>query len=191
MRVFELMEPKEFTAVPVVLMQDDDRVGMMNIYLARAARLLLKFTASEASEVITSWWCICMLPFYYYGPNKHFMYTIDVLDEKAFWDKILYSLTDFALEIITFMSLLYLFHRHVRINTFSVGYMYLEMKMLFLPILTISCTITIASFTFFLKHFGMDPSFKWDEYSTSVATVAQAAATNFSKSLMCGGEGLN
>lgn len=117
--VFELLEPKQFTAVPVELMQDEDRTGMMNIYLARAARLLVKFTASEMSEMLTSWWCIAMLPFYYYGPNKPFMYTIDILDEEAFWDKIIYSLTDFALEIITFTSLVHLFHSHVNITVFG------------------------------------------------------------------------
>ena len=59
------------------MMDDIDRYGQMNIYLARATRLLLSFVASEMSEMVTSCWCIIMLPFYYFGPNKPYMYTID------------------------------------------------------------------------------------------------------------------
>jgi len=75
--VFEYMEPRQYKAVPVELMDDIDRYGQMNICLARAARLLLAFAASETSEMVTSCWAIIMLPFYYYGPNTAYMYTVD------------------------------------------------------------------------------------------------------------------
>ncbi len=163
-RVFDYLEPAKYTSVPVALMDDDDRRGLQNIYLARAARLLLQFTASESSEMVTSCWAIIMIPFFYYGPNKNHMYTIDAFDDEAYWNAIVYSLTDFALELFTFFGLVTLFHKYLHIKVYGVIIKYILKKNLFMAILTISCTITIASFTFFLKHFGMDPSFTWSEY---------------------------
>ncbi|GMH90978.1 hypothetical protein TrST_g6864 [Triparma strigata] len=175
--VFEFLEPNKHKQVPVELMDDIDRYGQMNIYLARATRLLLSFVASEMSEMVTSCWCIIMLPFYYLGPNKPYMYTIDEFNTESYRNSINYSLTDFALELITCLSMVLIFSKLLRIEVFGVGITYLNRKKLFLPIISISCTITIASFTFFLKHFGMDPNFEWSEYSQSTNSTTQNNVT--------------
>ena len=70
-----------------------------------------------------------------------------------------------------------IFSKLLRIEVFGVGITYLNRKNLFLPIISISCTITIASFTFFLKHFGMDPNFEWSEYSQSTNSTTQNNVT--------------
>jgi len=163
-RLFELLDFKRDKEVPVELMDDFDRTGQMNICLARAARLLLGFVASETSEMVTSCWSMIMLPLFYYGPNRAYMYTLDVFDDDAFYYAVLYSFTDFLLELITFSIMIYVFSSKLRINVKGVLTSYLDKKKLFLPVLAIGITITIASFTFFLKHFGMDPTFKWTEY---------------------------
>ncbi|GMI14760.1 hypothetical protein TrLO_g4327 [Triparma laevis f. longispina] len=170
-KFFEFIEPNKRQIVPEELMEDIDRYGQMNIYLARATRLLLSFIASEMSEMVTSCWCIIMLPFYFYGPNKPFMYTLDEFDQGQYNYSIAYSLTDFAMEMVTFSLMLVLFTKFLHIEVLGVGVTYLRRKSLFLPILSIACTITIASFTFFLKHFGMDPTFSWEEYSNAAMNV--------------------
>jgi len=59
------------------------------------------------------------------------------------------------------------------IKVYGVGVQYLTDKRLFTPVFTIAFTITIVSFVFFIKHYGVDPEFKFDEFtaeSTSLTT---------------------
>ncbi|GMI25119.1 hypothetical protein TeGR_g3931 [Tetraparma gracilis] len=120
--------------------------------------------ASEMSEMISSGWAMIMLPMLYYSPHKKYFYTIDELDDAGFKQALTFSAVDFVLEAATFAAMLLVFALHANISVAAVGVEYVRMKKLFLPILGAAVTVTMAAFTFFLKHFGMDPEFKWAEF---------------------------
>ena len=146
---------------------DDGReaaIGEEQLHLHRACRLLLNFMASEMSEMVSSAWCMIMLPMLYYSPHKKYMYTIDELDDAGFKQALTFSAVDFVLEAATFAAMLLVFSLHANINVAAVGVEYVRTKNLFLPILGIGVTVMFMSFAFFLKHNGMDPEFKWDEF---------------------------
>jgi hypothetical protein len=151
-----------------LLDNDDDgreaAIGEEQLHLHRACRLLLNFMASEMSEMISSGWAMIMLPMLYYSPHKKYFYTIDELDDAGFKQALTFSAVDFVLEAATFAAMLLVFALHANISVAAVGVEYVRMKKLFLPILGAAVTVTMAAFTFFLKHFGMDPEFKWTEF---------------------------
>jgi hypothetical protein len=139
-------------------------IGEEQLHLHRACRLLLNFMASEMSEMISSAWCMIMLPLLYYSPSKKYFYTIDELDDAGFKQALTFSSVDFVLEAATFAAMLLVFSLHVNINVAAVGVEYVRTKNLFLPILSLGVVVTTTSFVFFMKHAGMDPEFKWDEF---------------------------
>jgi len=101
------------------------------------------------------------------------MYTIDEFDDEDFKRSLWISTIDFGLEFATFAVMLLVFSLHANINVYGVGVQHLTVKRLFAPVLTVALTITICSFGFFLKHNGVVPEFKIDEFtaeSTSLAT---------------------
>ncbi|GMH64434.1 hypothetical protein TrRE_jg11085 [Triparma retinervis] len=146
---------------------DDDReaaIGMENLHMHRACRLLINFLASEMSEMVCSGWSMIMLPMLYYSNNKQYFYTIDTLDSTGFQQALTFSAIDFALEAFTFALMLLVFALHANINVYHVGIEYIHMKGLFLPLLKVGFAVVIVAFAFFEKHNGIDPEFKWDEF---------------------------
>ncbi|GMI22771.1 hypothetical protein TeGR_g641 [Tetraparma gracilis] len=139
-------------------------IGEEQLHLHRACRLLLNFMASEMSEMVSSAWCMIMLPMLYYSPHKKYFYTIDELDDAGFKQALTFSAVDFVLEAATFAAMLLVFSLHANINVAAVGVEYVRTKNLFLPILSFGIVVTCVSFAFFQKHNGMDPEFKWDEF---------------------------
>jgi hypothetical protein len=145
--------------------------GEEQLHLHRACRLLLNFMASEMSEMISSAWCMIMLPLLYYSPSKKYFYTIDELDDAGFKQALTFSAVDFVLEAATFAAMLLVFSLHANINVAAVGVEYVRTKNLFLPILSFGMVVTLVSFCFFLKHTGMDPEFKWDEFKGNATST--------------------
>lgn len=158
-----------------LLDNDDDgreaAIGEEQLHLHRACRLLLNFMASEMSEMICSGWCIIMLPILYYSSNKKFFYTIDELDDAGFQQALIFSAVDFMLEAVTFAAMLVVFALQANINVTAVGVEYVRRKDLFLPILGIGVCITLVAFGFFVKHYGMDPEFKWDQFQGNATAL--------------------
>ncbi|GMI27202.1 hypothetical protein TrCOL_g9466 [Triparma columacea] len=158
-----------------LLDNDDDgreaAIGEEQLHLHRACRLLLNFMASEMSEMICSGWCMIMLPILYYSSNKKYFYTIDELDDAGFKQALIFSAVDFVLEAVTFAAMLVVFALQANINVIAVGVEYVRRKDLFLPILGMGVALTIATFAFFVKHFGMDPEFKWDQFQRNATAL--------------------
>jgi len=140
-------------------------IGAEDLAIRRATRLLLAFLAREMSEMISSGWCLIMLPILYYGPNKRWMYTVDSFGDEDFKRSMLFSGFDFGLEFLTFGVMLLVFSLHAKINVYGVGFEYMHEKHLFLPVFSVSFAIVIVSFAFFIKHNGLDPDFKFDEFT--------------------------
>jgi hypothetical protein len=158
-----------------LLDNDDDgreaAIGEEQLHLHRACRLLLNFMASEMSEMICSGWCMIMLPILYYSSNKKYFYTIDELDDAGFKQALIFSAVDFVLEAVTFAAMLVVFALQANINVIAVGVEYVRRKDLFLPILGMGVCFTIATFSFSVKHFGMDPEFKWDQFQGNATAL--------------------
>ena len=144
----------------------------------RAMRLLLAFLASEMSEMLCSAWCMIMLLILYYGPNKQWMYTIDEFDDEDFKRSLWFSTIDFGLEFATFAVMLLVFSLHANINVYGVGFQYLTDKGLFAPVMAIAFTITFTSFAFFVKHYGVDPGFMFDEFTAESTSLVTNVVTN-------------
>ncbi|GMI41159.1 hypothetical protein TrCOL_g2730 [Triparma columacea] len=153
---------------------DDSReaaIGEEQLHLHRSCRLLLNFMASEMSEMICSGWCMIILPILYYSSNKKYFYTIDELDDAGFKQALTFSAVDFVLEAVTFAAMLVVFALQANINVTAVGVEYVRRKDLFLPILGTGVTITFGSFAFFVKHNGVDPEFKWDQFQGNATAL--------------------
>lgn len=112
-----------------------------------------------------------MLPILYYSSNKKYFYTIDELDDAGFKQALIFSAVDFVLEAVTFAAMLVVFALQANINVIAVGVEYVRRKDLFLPILGMGVCFTIATFSFSVKHFGMDPEFKWDQFQGNATAL--------------------
>ncbi|GMI17107.1 hypothetical protein TrLO_g13512 [Triparma laevis f. longispina] len=141
-------------------------IGKENLLLSRAARRLLAFFASEFSEMVSACWALILLPFIYLGPNKSFLYTIEDMDDDAFKQAMLFSGIDFAMELITFLVMLLIFHLHLKIHVLTMGIVNLNEKKFLLPLLALCFMVMFGGGCFLIKHFGMDPTFKFDEFTS-------------------------
>ena len=116
------------------------------------------------ATVISSAWCMLMLPMLYNSTNKEFFYTIDTLDDAGYKQAIRFSAVDFGLEAVTFGSMLLVFALHANLSVSSMGLEYVRLKKFFLPVLSVGFLVVISSFAFFVKHVGMDPDFQWNAF---------------------------
>ena len=120
------------------------QVGMENLMLSRAARVLFSLLASEISEMMKSCWSMAMLPILYYSPTKKYIYTSEDIDDNAFKQAMYFTSIDFAMELLTFSGMLLIFHLHLKIQVFAVGVEYQEYEKLFMPMLAVGCIVHIG-----------------------------------------------
>ncbi|GMH90993.1 hypothetical protein TrST_g6867 [Triparma strigata] len=139
--------------------------GEALVCMNQALRLLLNFLASEGSEIMSSFWALVMIPCFNMSQNKKFMYTFDVLSKANFEKAILFCVVDLVLEMLTFISMAIIIRITCDINVFRVLFGFARLRKIHRPMLAICCCITIAAFSFFMKHYGIDPRFKWDEFN--------------------------
>jgi hypothetical protein len=144
-----------------------NQIGSEKLMIHRAVRLLLAFLASETSEIVSSGWCLIMIPIFYNSPNKGYFYTIDNFTYDDFKKAMSFSALDFALELITFTFMIIIFQFQCGIRVFHIGTNYVDAKKLLLPMISVGVLVTLVSFAFFLKHLGVDPLFKFDEYQSA------------------------
>lgn len=148
--------------------------GEALVRMNRSLHLILQFFASEGSEIMSSLWALIMIPCIYASQNKMYFYTFDVLDKENFEIAILFCLADLILETATFTAMVVLIRITTGINVFKVLFAFVKFKRMFWGSLFILCCITIASFSFFVKHYGVDPEFKWEEFEGVSGAIATA-----------------
>ena len=75
-----------------------------------------------------------------------------------------FSAIDLGLELFTFLAMLAVFLLLTSLNVYGIGVSYFHTKKLFFPALMLGIGVSILPIAFLLKHLGMDPLMKWDEF---------------------------
>jgi len=161
-----------------LLVESSDTAELEALLLHRATSLLLTFLASEMSELASSCWAMMMLPVLYDCPNKQWFYTICDFDDGGFEKALYFSSADFFLELVTFVAMLIFLIFSLKIRVMELGVAYMKKQKLFIPILAISVTIPISSFTFFVMHTGVDPNGDFDPAKFLTVNINNITVTN-------------
>jgi hypothetical protein len=146
------------------------------VLLHKAVRLILSFVASETGEILSSFWSMVMLPFLYYGHNKLWFYVIRDMDDAAFWKAFQFSMLDAGLELLSFVILGVFISLTTGLKLLPVGLAYVRNRELHVTILMGSISLPLLAFSFFVVHYGVDPTFQFD-YDSESAPLAFANAT--------------
>jgi hypothetical protein len=149
-------------AVPLVDIVEATADHGTVLLLHKAVRLLLSFVASECAEVMASTWAMIMIRLFYFGVNKERPYVIQDMDDAAFQKAFQFSTLDAGMQLLTFVGLT----TYLRINTglcvLEVGLARVRIQDLYAETLFLSAAIASVSFSFFLVHVGVDPTFQFD-----------------------------
>ena len=132
------------------------------VLLHKAARLQLSFIASETSEVVGSAWAIMMITFFYFGPNKEYFYVIRNMDDAGFWKAFQFCMLDAVMELLSFIVLGTFIRIQAGLHLLEVGLAYVRNRELFTALLVSAFLPTVGAFSFFIIHFGVDPTFQFD-----------------------------
>ena len=105
-----------------------------------------------------------LIPAFFRSGNKQYMYTVERMDEAGFKQAMTFCAVDFALEVATFLAMTVFIKVNAELDILRILVCYFEHKQVFWPTLWISCCVAIASFAFFMMHYGLDPSFGFDAF---------------------------
>ena len=103
-----------------------------------------------------------MLPILYRSKNRKYFYTIEGFDQEQVEKALSYSAIDFALESVTFVTMLIMLHLTAEIRVMPVFVGYVKKRGTFEAAIAVTFPIMVGSFTFFIKHFGCDPTLQFD-----------------------------
>ena len=117
-----------------------------------------------------------MLPLLYFGRNKPWLYVIQDMDNAAFWKAFKFSMLDAGLELLSFVILGVFISLHTGLKLLPVGLAYVRNRELHVTILMGSISLPLLAFSFFVVHYGVDPTFQFD-YDSESAPLAFANAT--------------
>ncbi|GMI17675.1 hypothetical protein TrLO_g10550 [Triparma laevis f. longispina] len=85
------------------------------------------------------------------------MYSFEDMDKECFQKAFVFCFVDLALETVTYVSM-------VIFVMLKVFFAFFKYQKLYWTTLATGCCIAVASFSFFMKHYGIDPLFKWNEF---------------------------